>query len=94
MLDNLVEGGSLKRCSTSGKESASVSGKARIVTKSREKCSFILNCMKFNALDPSPPSKFVLLQIDDLCNGMLMRGSEAILGGPRCEQRLLEYQHG
>ena len=57
MLESLVEGGSLRRVS----QSLGVSGKALVIPKNSEKCSFIMNSMKQNASDCRPPPKFVLL---------------------------------
>ena len=51
MLESLVEGGSLRRVP----RSLGASGKARVIPKNSEKCSFIMNCMKQNASDCRPP---------------------------------------
>ena len=48
-------------------------GKAKVIPKNQEKCNFILNCMKLNESDPRPPQKFVLPQIEELRNCLLMR---------------------
>ena len=62
MLESLVEGASLRRVS----QSLGASGKARVIPKNTEKCSFIMNCMKQNASDYRPPPKFVLPQLEAL----------------------------
>ena len=51
MLESPVEGGSLRRVP----KSMGASGKARVIPKNSEKCSFIMNCMKQNASDCRPP---------------------------------------
>ena len=62
MLDSLVDGGSLRRVP----KSMGALGKARVIPKNSEKCSFIMNCMKQNASDCRPPPKFVLPQLEAL----------------------------
>ena len=49
------------------------SGKARVIPKNSEKCSFIMNCMKQNASDCRPPPKFVLPQLQALHDCLLLR---------------------
>ena len=56
MLQSLVEGCSLRRVP----RSLGASGKARVIPKNSERCSFTMNCMKQNASDCRPPPKFVL----------------------------------
>ena len=69
MLESLVEGGSLRQVS----ESLGASGKARVIPKNSEKCSFIMNCMKQNASDWRLPPKFVLPQLEALRDCLLLR---------------------
>ena len=68
MLESLVEAGSLRRVP----RSLVASGKARVIPKNNEKCSFIMNCMKQNASDCRPPPKF-LPQLEALRNCLLLR---------------------
>ena len=68
MLESLVEGGSLHRVP----KSIAASGKARLIPKNSEKCSFIMNCMKQNASD-RPPPRFVLPGLEALRDGLLLR---------------------
>ena len=69
MLESLVEGGSLRRVS----QSLGASGKAHVIPKNSEKCSFIMNCMKQNASVCRPPPKFVLPQLEGLQGCLLLR---------------------
>ena len=69
MLESLVEGGSLRRVP----QSMGASGKARVIPKNSEKCSFIMNCMKQNASDCCPPPKFVLPQLEALRECLFLR---------------------
>ena len=68
MLESLVEGG---LCRVS--QSLGASGKAHVIPKNSEKCSFIMNCMKQNAFDCRPPPKFVLPQLEALRDCLLLR---------------------
>ena len=69
MLESLLEGGSLRRVS----QSLGASGKARVIPKNSEKCSFIMNCMKQNASDCRPPPKLVLPELKALRDCLLPR---------------------
>ena len=69
MLESLVEGGSLRRVP----KLMGASGKARVIPKNSEKCSFIMNCMKQNASDCRPPPRFVLPQLEALRDCLLPR---------------------
>ena len=69
MLESLVEGGSLRWVS----QSLGASGKARVIPKNSENCSFIMNCMKQNASDCRPPPKLVLPQLESLLDCLLPR---------------------
>ena len=66
---DLVEGGSLRRVP----KSMGASGKARVIPKNNEKCSFIMNCMKQNASDCRPPPRSVLPQVEALRDCLLLR---------------------
>ena len=53
--------------------SMGASGKASVIPKNSEKCSFIMNCVKQNASDRRPPPKFVLPQLEALCDCLLLQ---------------------
>ena len=69
MLESRVEGGSLRQVP----KSMGVSGKARVIPKNSEKCSFIMNCMKQNASNCRPPPRFVMPQPEALPDCLLPR---------------------
>ena len=74
MLESLVEGGSLCRVP----KSMGASGKAHVIPKNSEKCSFIMNCMKQNASDCRPPPRFVLPQLEALRDCLLPRKRKSV----------------
>ena len=69
MLESLVDGVSLCRVP----RSLGASGKARVIPKNSDKCTFIMNFMKRNASECRPPPKFVLPQLEALCDCLLLR---------------------
>ena len=60
MLDSLVDTSSLKRC---GNQGGGGSGRACVIPKNSDKCSFILNSMKMNGSDSCSPPHIVLPQL-------------------------------
>ena len=49
------------------------SGRACVIPKNSEKCSFILNSMKMNGSDSRPPLRFVLPQLEQVRDCLLLR---------------------
>ena len=74
MLESLPEGGSLRRVP----RSLGASGKARVIPKNSEKCSFIMNCMKQDASDCRLAPKFVLPQLEALRDCLLLRKRKSV----------------
>ena len=48
-------------------------GRAHVIPKISEKCSFILNSMKMNGSDSCPPPRFVLPQLEQLRDCSFLR---------------------